>query len=367
VISSARINFDRRAMYVFDPKKRILPREFGRAHGEAFRTAIRELADIRIELAMRIGGFASVGDVLAIADEHLPVLARYDGDLNDELLGIAEGSDCTPAEIVALNHYTDMRDLGPGETAEFDDGGCTMLYARTDAGPILAQTWDTHASAADYVLMMRVPEGPGSTGTEPEAWVMSIVGCLAMAGMNRHGVAAAINNLRSRDAVVGIVWPALIRRLLRERSATAAREVLLDAPVGSGHHYLLADEEHAFGIETSGVERRSVFEGETSPFVHTNHCFDPHVAAASRVVEGSTTFDRYGWMSAYVDRSPPNSAEDVWTALGIEGIWLPPKEPDNPHTVATNSGVVFDIASRTTLAAAGHRQTEPRRFAMRSA
>src|SRR5690606_22108499 len=102
-----------------------------------------------------------------------------------------------------------------------------------------------------------------------------------------------INNLKSVDAQVGVAWPALVRRALRERSAQAARDVILAAPLGSGHHYLVADEHHAFGIETSGRQKKVVFEEAAASYVHTNHCLDPDMAALSTVGPESTTRDRY--------------------------------------------------------------------------
>ena len=85
-------------MYRFDPKVRMSAQAFGQAHGETFRGPIRELADIRIELAMRIGGFDSTAAVIDISEAHLPVLKGYDSDLYAELVGIAEGSGTTPAK-----------------------------------------------------------------------------------------------------------------------------------------------------------------------------------------------------------------------------------------------------------------------------
>ena len=243
------------------------PREQGRAHGEAFRGEIASLAELRTYLTRTIGDFESDAAVLESAAEHLPVLEAFDAALYQELLGIAEGAGLAPERLVVLNHYTDLRDLGRTQVAEPD--GCSMLWSESAEGPIVAQTWDMHASAMPYVMMMRVPESDGSPG----AWMLSLTGCLGMAGVNDRRVAVLINNLTSTDAVVGVVWSALVRRALREGRAASAYATIDAAKVGSGHHYLVCDDDTALALEKSGTRKRQTLGSaeQRSHYVHTNH------------------------------------------------------------------------------------------------
>jgi len=265
------------------------PREWGRIHGETFRGEIKALAEIRIYLCTKVGGFSGREQVLRAATAHLPVLESYHRGLYEELCGIAEGAGVTAEEIVVANHYTDLRDLDPDpskwQPAPIGDG-CSVIYAETASGKIVAQTWDMHATAIPYVMLLCVPESPDG----PAAKLLSVTGCLGMAGMNSSHVAIAINNLFSTDATLGVVWPALVRRALHQRNARAARETVLGAPIGSGHHYFIADGTWAFGIEASGRRRKEVYrrdpgvDYEVPPrFVHTNHALDEDVAKASKV------------------------------------------------------------------------------------
>src|SRR5204863_9749019 len=123
------------------------------------------LAAIRMYLCTRVGTFQNRDQVMAAARAHLPVLERYHAGLHDELLGIAEGAAVTPEEVVVANHYTDLRDLdpdpatwrpaptqdSPAMSASAKGGvvgdGCSVLFAATPTGRILAQTWDMHATA----------------------------------------------------------------------------------------------------------------------------------------------------------------------------------------------------------------------------
>lgn len=341
-----------------------LPREWGRIHGESFRGEIKALADIRVYLCTRVGQFTSRDQVLAAAKAHLPVLERYHKGLYEELLGIAEGAIVSPEEIVVANHYTDLRDLDPdpakwrpaptedapsmtsgGRTNVTESGdGCSVVWAETPTGRILAQTWDMHATAMPYVMVLGVPESEDG----PAARLLSVTGCLGMAGMNSARVGVAINNLYSTDATLGVVWSAMVRRALHQDTAAQARDVIAKSPIGSGHHYFIADRKEAFAIEASGTRRRVVFAGERAMFCHTNHCVDGQIAERSRVPETSTTYERMKWLENDLGREPLRDLDDAWRRLGSEDGW--PRSvctnmatPEAPHGTATCGAVAMNL------------------------
>lgn len=342
------------------------PRHWGRVHGESFRSEIKALADIRAYLCTKLSGFTTHDQVVAAAAAHLPVLARYDHDLYEELVGIAEGANLAPEAIVVANHYTDLRDLDPNPqrwqpAPTADDAapqvtsagfhhnndlrgdGCSIVWAESPTGRILAQTWDMHATAIPYVMVLAVPES--STG--PAARLLTVTGCLGMAGMNAARVGVCINNLYSTDATLGVVWSAIVRRALRERTATAARDVILHSPIGSGRHYAVADRTHAFAIEASGTRRKQVFAGGAA-YCHTNHSLDPDVAARSKVPDTSTTYDRMRWLEADLRRAPIADLADAWGRLGADdgtaaSLCTNLSRPDAPHGAATCGAIAMNL------------------------
>ena len=334
-------------------------REWGRIHGESFRGEIKALAQLRTYLCTKVGGFKTAEQVMVAARAHLPVLERYHGGLSAELLGIAEGAAVTPEEIVVANHYTDLRDLDPDPAtwvpapthdapevmgkhagAEGLGGdGCSILFDNH----ILAQTWDMHATAIPYVMVLRVP----ASGDGPAATLLSVTGCLGMAGMNGARVGIAINNLFSTDATLGVVWSAVVRRALHQTSAAAARDVVMTSPIGSGHHYFVADKSSAFSIEASGTRRKLVPTG-TGAYCHTNHSIDADVAARSKVPATSTTYDRMTWLEADLKRAPVRDLDDAWQRLGSEDGW--PRSictnmatPESPHGAATCGAIAMNL------------------------
>ncbi|HEU5060854.1 MAG TPA: C45 family peptidase [Kofleriaceae bacterium] len=342
-------------------------REQGRAHGEMFRGEIGSLAEIRLYLCAQMSG-GTRESVMQSARQHLPVLERYDRGLAEELVGIAEGAGLDPALVLVLNHYTDLRDLELGrEHKGVTTDGCSAVYARTPSGVVVTgQTWDMHATSMPYVILMKVPAHEG----RPGAWILSLTGCLGIAGMNARGVALCVNNLSSTDARVGVVWAALVRRALAQPTAASARDMMLDAPFGSGRHFLLVDREEAYGLEASGTRRSVVFSGEVKDYVHTNHCLDPVIGACTKIAEGATTFDRYRFLRDALDRAPIESAAQLWTLLGsTEGyprsVCSNQSTPENPHGAATCAGLVMTPATGELLACAGftHAAT-PLRFSV---
>lgn len=348
------------------------PRERGRAHGEHFRSEIAAIAAIRSELCQTQGMFRTDEELVAVAQLHLPVLARWDAALFEELCGIAEGAGLSAERIVVLNHYTDLKDLDPrvvlagagGADAESaaglraQDEDCSAIVAGTATGAVLGQTWDMHGSAAPFVVALHVPAQEGV----PEAWVLSITGCLGMAGMNRGGLGVAINNLRSGDAHVGLVWPALVRRALRETTAALARDVVTGAPLGSGHHYLVADPTRAFGIETSGRLVDVWAEADVSRagtgFHHENHCLGVVVDKVSSISAVSTTMERFAFLEASLRARPIQSAADLWSRLGSHdghprSVCTHLSGPDAPHATETCGGVLLELGAGRVGAIAG--------------
>jgi len=350
-------------------------REWGRIHGESFRGEVGALAQIRIYLCTKVGGFKTREQVLAAAAAHLPILERYHAGLHAELVGIAEGANVSPEEIVVANHYTDLRDLDPdpatwtpspthddatahGQSAGADGlggDGCSVLFAESPTGRIVAQTWDMHATAIPYVMVLRVPESADG----PAATLLSVTGCLGMAGMNTARVGIAINNLFSTDATLGVVWPAVVRRALHQRNAFDARDVITNAPIGSGHHYFVADGNNAIAIETSGTRRKVIFQTDVDhdeqsrrpkSYCHTNHSFDPDVSARSKVPATSTTYDRMTWLQGDLARAEVQNLDDAWTRLGSEDGW--PRSintnmatPESPHGAATCGAIAMNVST----------------------
>ncbi|MEX1368815.1 MAG: C45 family peptidase [Nannocystaceae bacterium] len=306
------------------------PLERGRAHGEHWREAIHELAQIRVGLALRRGSFVDEAELLGVARRHLPVLRAELPAMADELQGIAEGADLSPERVVVLN-----REHGAGSTA---------IYLNGDEGPVLGETWDLHADAEPYVRMLRI----AAVGGEQETLCLTLVGCLGVAGLGGRrggrGVAVAINELSSTDGRVGVLGPAVVRAMLEQDSADKARALLLRTPLASGRNYMIADGHRYFGIETSGELKVQTQEGPRAAHLHTNHCFDPVLRQREAVARSSTTFHRLNLATTIYAQQRPRDADALWCLLhthdGTPGSLCVEPSPAAEPTATTTCAVI---------------------------
>lgn len=345
------------------------PGRRGEAHGELWRAEIHELAAIRLGLALSKSEIKDDGEILELARRHLPLLDAYHPELAAEFAGIARGAQIDPALLVILNHYTDLRDiprsaLGAGFSgatpAEGDDAGCTAVYIPGLKTPTLGQTWDMHRTASPYVRLLRVRPKSG----DREVLFFTLVGCLAMTGVNEHGLGVTINNLVSTDAQIGVLWPAVVRAMLDTATASAAKDRLMATRLSSGHHYMIADGRDFYGVETSGQEKVLTQVGARAAHIHTNHCFDPVLRKVERVPPTSTTFRRLDLASTLYVQQRPQTAAELWDFLcSHEGYpksicTHAPDHPD-PHVSETCGRLVMDLGSGEVLASRGCGQTHP--------
>ena len=336
------------------------PAAHGEQHGEAFRDDVRAVFELRLGLMLEKTDLKTRDDVLELARHHLEPLRAFDRDLYAELCGIARGANLSPEAIVVLNHYTDLRDLGAADLSRLrgDTDGCSTWFVaddRADGERFLGQTWDMHGSATPYAVLLTVPH---ALGTQV---VFSITGCLGMTGMSSWGTALCINNLNSIDATVGVVWPAMVRRCIRQRTAREALQIAMSGPIGSGRHYVFADDHEAFAIETSGSRKKQVWshaqwsstEQHTRPasWFHTNHCLDASIAEKSRILPTSTTVARYATLEARERAGRrPKTPRELYDAFAEVSM---PWSQQAPHEVATYGALVMDLRHRRVMACAG--------------
>lgn len=336
------------------------PRAWGEQHGEALRDEVRALYDVRLRLTIGKTDLGDEATVLRLAAGHLPLLAAYDAALSDELHGIARGAGLTPAHLVVVNHYTDLRDLRRKDLPAQDPGGCSAIFAPSSA-PVLAQTWDMHGTAEPFAILLKVPGGPDGGTTKPRVTtggvpvpestlLFTIAGCLGMTGLTSWGLGLTINNLNSVDAVIGVLWPATVRKALRQRDARRALDAILETPNGSGRHYVVADAQDAFAVETSGTKKKVIAENPRRAFVHTNHCVDDEMKATCRIPDGSTTLARYETLAAAAARGLPTDLHGVFDALGAVAL---PHSRQDPDAVATCGAFAMDLQKRAAIATVG--------------
>lgn len=254
----------------------------GTEHGRAFRPDIRRYTDDRVHLASNgswAGRPATREDVLDLAEAMLPAHRDYAPDLFAEMEAMAEAAGLSPAEAVVVGGFTDFVDAVRARTGEpvHEEDDCTAVIvpdARASGRGFLAQTWDMHDSATEHVVLFEIePEDA------PRAFVFSTVGCLGQIGLNEAGISIGINNLSAAAGRIGVTWPFVVRKALKQTDLEAALACVVDANLTGAHNYLLFDR-HGRGYNVEAMPGcRAVTKLEDRPLVHTNHCLDAEALA----------------------------------------------------------------------------------------
>jgi len=331
------------------------PLEWGRQQGESLKNEIRELNAIRQELLASFLKNWSRERVLDLCRAHAETLHAKDAALFAEVQGISDSSGVSLEDLMALNAYTDMRDFSAGDDARSEDG-CSILAAKSESANFCAQTWDMHGSATPYMLLLEVP------GPVP-MHVLTITGCLGLAGLNTQGLSVMINNMHCRETNRGgLVWPALVRKMLGVSKTQQATRVLAENIPSSGHNYLIFDRFTATNIETSGTRYEStghIKEGASGYLMHTNH----YVGSLKEIEildrQSPTTHARMQALNAFAAAHPVSkvTGPELVHGLFVEGATCEalnfPPSPSAPHAGATCGGIYVDHIARRAAVFAG--------------
>lgn len=315
--------------------------DLGRGHGSACRDMIRRYADDRIDLTAQedwSGGRADRDLILACAEETLNHHELFSESLYAEMTAMADAAGITPAEAVVVGGFTDLVDLVRARVGSApDEHNCTGII--NPAKGYLAQTWDMHASAGEYVLMLKLDPLMG-----PDVFVQTTAGCLGQMGMNEAGIAVGINNLTSMGKP-GVTWPFVVRKVLEQTELDDAVKVVLDADLAGGHNFFVMGPDGEGATIEAMPRAKRVTRTEGRPLIHANHCLHDD----TRAEEGSR---RPEWVQSSLDRHRigVESADDLERFFADSAI---SRRASRPHEVATCGAVIIEPANRTMKAVWG--------------
>ncbi len=276
-------------------KKNKSNKEWGQAHGEELRVAISELYEIRKELLLSKSPHLK-SKLKEYGLLQFSKTQKMSANLSDEMMGIASGSNLTIHDIVLINNYTDFRDIG-----ETQDEGCSTVHIQKKNNVLSGQTWDMHQTAKNYLVLLHVPESENG----PESVILTLSGCLGLMGINNKSLFVGVNNINTKDAQNGIVWPALVRQALIQENLDEMRKTLWNAEVTSGHNYLISDyksgEHHEITPKIKEMVSR-LSPKEEGAIYHTNHCLGPKVLLLEdKNALSSTTHCRFDLLKKNID------------------------------------------------------------------
>ena len=258
------------------------PYDMGYAHGLRFHDEIHMFTEERLRLSQDAnwtGHNLSRAAVLALAQACVAEHQAYAPDLMEELQGMADATGLSLAELVINNGFTDFIDvvynLGditvPAAAPPLVADNCTAFMVpgnrSADGKAFFGQTWDMHASATPYVILIH-----GQPDNAPEFLAFTITGCVGMIGMNSAGITVGINNLMATDGQIGVTWPFVVRKILAQDDLESALECLTDAKLAGAHNYMLMDKDgKGYEVEAMSTSQY-IHELTDETITHTNHC-----------------------------------------------------------------------------------------------
>lgn len=327
------------------------PSEMGQAQGEAFRDAIHEFLELRVQNAVRQafdwgGRRVDRAQLLAVAQQSAAATQTFHADGYDELVGIAQGANLSLPEVLALNGLTDFRDVlaWDGQFEAFS--GCSAFMVQQDStrsGTIIAgQTWDLATDNMPFVIgVVRQPkEGP-------KTWAMTTAGCLSLIGMNAHGCAVGTTNVRTPDARPGVMYLSIIHRALQCEDAMDAKTLIEGTHRSGAHFYWVVDSEGtALGIECTATlaDTHRLVSGH---YVHCNHCLVPlHQTKETRPPSASSLARTERLNQLLEVGAPHHTVESLKAAMADEVGGLNAICRRDTLGISTNGAVIVEPESR---------------------
>lgn len=279
------------------PKLRVLTLsgshyDMGFQHGKAYADQIREVTEERIKLSCDetwTGRNLAQDHVLELAEECVPYHERYAPDIMQQLHGMSDATGISIPELVIASGFTDFADviynaLEREPKVPIYGNECTLWMVGgeqvSDKRGMLSQTWDMHATATPYVIMIH-----GKPDDEPEFMALSLTGCVAMIGMNEAGICVGINNLAGADGQPGVTWPFVCRKIMQQTTIEDALECITSATLAGGHNYMLMDDKgNGYNIEAMST-KTVVTPLNGDALVHANICIHDETRTVERPID----------------------------------------------------------------------------------
>jgi len=321
----------------------------GEQFGEASRTQINELYEIRLEAALNHakdrGREYSVDQALAIASENLSILKEFDEEIYEETLGIAEGANLSLAQIFILQGLTDFRDfLSWGKISE--GVGCTALSISPEKSAtnqlLMAQNWDLGTSNMPYVCM--VSRFPNSG---PSTYSLTVYGGLCMVALNSEGIAVGTTNIKTTDTRPGVHYLNILHKAMKAKTIKEAEKSIINAPRAGAHFYMIGDSKGNFnGIECSAL-KHAYMSKENGVLSHCNHILDKDLKPLEAEDMGPSTCQRQKRVDQLLKRESFSISDIKEILSDHDGGELAICRHDVGEGISTNGSVIIEPQNMT--------------------
>lgn len=251
----------------------------------------------------------------------LPVIEKYTPDVLKELRGITDGSGQAFEDVFAfqlVDEFWVYLDKQRNTTLHHCSG---MGVAATANHPAyIAQNMDLENYMHGYQVLLHIT----GSASEPEQYLMSCAGLVAINGMNAKGIALCLNTIMElQSSEDGLPVAFMIRGVLNKQNGKEAMEFLKKVKHASGQNYIvgIADSVYDFEASSNQVVRFMPIPGDNSIVYHTNHALanhdvkewykDYHQQVLNDAMKGNNTVVRFASLQQRLNKSSFDISADV--------------------------------------------------------
>ncbi|MBL0268737.1 MAG: hypothetical protein IPP99_08760 [Chitinophagaceae bacterium] len=205
-----------------------------------------------------------------------PATEKYVPDVLKELKGIADGSGQSFEDVFAFQLldefwvYLDKQ----FNTANHHCSGIGVS-ATANHPAYIAQNMDLENYMHGYQVLLHHE----ATDQEPEQYILSCAGLIAINGINENGIGLCVNTLMDLQASsAGLPVAFVVRGILGKQNGKDALDFLQSVKHASGQNYILGIKDSVYDFEASSnqVVRFLPKAGESNIVYHTNHALANH-------------------------------------------------------------------------------------------
>lgn len=252
--------------------------ERGLQHGTQLKSNIQDVFakwKFNIHLTTK-GDPDSVLTAFRNATHFEPAIRKHAPALIDEMKGIADGSDQSYEDVYAFQLLDEFW-VYLDKQSNTENHHCSGIGVAGNANhpAYLAQNMDLENYMHGYQVLFHL----AATDQEPEQYILSCAGLIALNGMNENGIGLCMNTLMELQASEdGLPVAFVVRGVLSKQTGPEAFEFLQTVKHASGQNYILGIVDSVYNFEAScnQVVRFIPASGDGSVVYHTNHALANH-------------------------------------------------------------------------------------------
>lgn len=200
-----------------------------------------------------------------------PAIRKWTPQLYEEIKGIAAASGQSLRDVLCFQMVDEFW-VYMDKTANTQNHHCSGLgVAATKQHPAyVAQNMDLETYMHNFQVLLHL----APTRNEPEQYLLSCAGLVALNGVNAKGIGVCVNTLLELEASTdGLPVACIVRGILSQQKAKDALRFVQTVKHASGQNYIVGTGDSVYNFEASANKViRFIPANSASPRVyHTNH------------------------------------------------------------------------------------------------